>query len=365
MLLSRRPAVREPQRRRSRVRPGRLPLRRHRRRRLGRRSREPRAEHAEPPREDAAPRRAAPGLGAGDRRPRAPQPVALLVRPLDRRPLHRRRRAGRRRGGRLHAARRAPGSRTTAGTSTRARGATRRRHPGPGKLVFPVFEYGHDRGCTVVGGFVYRGKARPAERGRYIVGDYCSGIVWSFRVAGGKSGRPAGRAVRDLRRPHARSARTPPASSTRRRSRRRSLFRLTSGSSSLLAPRRAAAPVRARRTRARSATPVSSRSSRATSVKPSWCSVVRFSRSSSSAIRSSRSRSASSWRSPTSCCSTRAILRGELRRSVAGADDDRRLAPSASRSRSSAPAPVSSAETRRARRRAGRARRARAARARR
>jgi len=58
---------------------------------------------------------------------------------------------------------------------------------GPGKLVFPVFEYGRDRGCSVVGGYVYRGKARPAERGRYTVGDYCSGIAWSFRVEEGRT----------------------------------------------------------------------------------------------------------------------------------------------------------------------------------
>jgi glucose/arabinose dehydrogenase len=61
--------------------------------------------------------------------------------------------------------------------------------PGPGRLVFPVYEYGHDdRGqCTVIGGFVYRGAARPAERGRYVFGDYCSGRVWSFRVKGGEA----------------------------------------------------------------------------------------------------------------------------------------------------------------------------------
>ena len=58
--------------------------------------------------------------------------------------------------------------------------------PGPGKLVFPVFEYAQDAGgCSVIGGYVYRGRARPAERGRYIFGDYCSGIVWSLRVASG------------------------------------------------------------------------------------------------------------------------------------------------------------------------------------
>jgi glucose/arabinose dehydrogenase len=64
--------------------------------------------------------------------------------------------------------------------------------PGPGKLVFPVTEYGHDRGCSITGGYVYRGTNRRAERGRYIYGDYCSGNIWSFRISGGKA--------RDLRR---------------------------------------------------------------------------------------------------------------------------------------------------------------------
>jgi glucose/arabinose dehydrogenase len=56
---------------------------------------------------------------------------------------------------------------------------------GPGKLVFPVFEYDHGQGCSVTGGYVYRGSARPAERGRYVFGDYCSGTVWSFRISAG------------------------------------------------------------------------------------------------------------------------------------------------------------------------------------
>jgi glucose/arabinose dehydrogenase len=60
--------------------------------------------------------------------------------------------------------------------------------PGPGKLVFPVHEYTHGGGgCTVIGGFVYRGRARPAERGRYIFGDFCSGVVTSLHMAGGKA----------------------------------------------------------------------------------------------------------------------------------------------------------------------------------
>ena len=48
-------------------------------------------------------------------------------------------------------------------------------------------EYSHERGCTVVGGYVYRGKARPSERGRYMFGDYCSGVVWSLRISGSKA----------------------------------------------------------------------------------------------------------------------------------------------------------------------------------
>jgi glucose/arabinose dehydrogenase len=58
---------------------------------------------------------------------------------------------------------------------------------GPGKLVAPIFEYDHGRGCSVTGGFVYRGRARPSERGRYVFGDYCSGTVWSLRLGGGEA----------------------------------------------------------------------------------------------------------------------------------------------------------------------------------
>jgi glucose/arabinose dehydrogenase len=57
--------------------------------------------------------------------------------------------------------------------------------PGPGQLVFPVFEYRHDQGCSVTGGYVYRGRARPSERGRYVLGDFCSGTVWTLRVSSG------------------------------------------------------------------------------------------------------------------------------------------------------------------------------------
>lgn len=41
----------------------------------------------------------------------------------------------------------------------------------------PLFEYGHDQGCSVTGGYVYRG-TMPEWQGVYFYGDYCSGKVW-------------------------------------------------------------------------------------------------------------------------------------------------------------------------------------------
>ncbi len=48
-------------------------------------------------------------------------------------------------------------------------------------LVLPVAEYSHSLGCSVTGGYVYRGTAAPAFKGRYFYGDYCSGYVWTAR----------------------------------------------------------------------------------------------------------------------------------------------------------------------------------------
>ncbi len=56
-------------------------------------------------------------------------------------------------------------------------------------LELPVYEYGHDAGCSVTGGYVYRGKAIPALAGKYLFSDYCTGTVWSLvRDASGKAG---------------------------------------------------------------------------------------------------------------------------------------------------------------------------------
>ena len=50
-----------------------------------------------------------------------------------------------------------------------------------GILVEPRTEYTHDLGCSVTGGYVYRGtKLRQEAWGRYFYGDYCSGRIWSL-----------------------------------------------------------------------------------------------------------------------------------------------------------------------------------------
>jgi glucose/arabinose dehydrogenase len=46
--------------------------------------------------------------------------------------------------------------------------------------VLPVAEYSHDSGCSVTGGYVYRGSQYPALTGNYFFADYCSGIVWGL-----------------------------------------------------------------------------------------------------------------------------------------------------------------------------------------
>jgi glucose/arabinose dehydrogenase len=59
---------------------------------------------------------------------------------------------------------------------------------GPGQLVSPAYVYSHAaNNCSVTGGYVYRGRAVAAAAGRYFFGDYCSGMVWSLRVANGSA----------------------------------------------------------------------------------------------------------------------------------------------------------------------------------
>jgi glucose/arabinose dehydrogenase len=52
-------------------------------------------------------------------------------------------------------------------------------------LELPLVEYGHDNGCSVIGGYVYRGSALPTVQGHYFYADWCQGWVRSFRVGDG------------------------------------------------------------------------------------------------------------------------------------------------------------------------------------
>jgi glucose/arabinose dehydrogenase len=52
-------------------------------------------------------------------------------------------------------------------------------------LTLPTVEYDHSEGCSVTGGYVYRGTAMPALHGNYFYADYCAGWVRSFKIQGG------------------------------------------------------------------------------------------------------------------------------------------------------------------------------------
>ena len=55
-------------------------------------------------------------------------------------------------------------------------------------LVAPAFEYDHGagnaNGCSITGGYVYRGGAIPELAGRYFYSDYCGGYLKSFLASG-------------------------------------------------------------------------------------------------------------------------------------------------------------------------------------
>jgi glucose/arabinose dehydrogenase len=51
-------------------------------------------------------------------------------------------------------------------------------------LVPPIAVYSHELGCSITGGFVYRGSRFPVLRGGYLFADFCSGRVWALDAAG-------------------------------------------------------------------------------------------------------------------------------------------------------------------------------------
>ncbi|MCY4652430.1 MAG: PQQ-dependent sugar dehydrogenase [Dehalococcoidia bacterium] len=53
-------------------------------------------------------------------------------------------------------------------------------------LELPVAVYGRDGGCSITGGYVYRGSQIPSLYGAYVYGDFCSGKIWAFRYDGSR-----------------------------------------------------------------------------------------------------------------------------------------------------------------------------------
>ena len=61
----------------------------------------------------------------------------------------------------------------------------------------PVLDYGRAGGeCSVVGGVVVRDPGLTGLAGRYVYGDYCTGALRSFRIAGGKAAGDRGTGLR-------------------------------------------------------------------------------------------------------------------------------------------------------------------------
>ena len=52
------------------------------------------------------------------------------------------------------------------------------------KFEPPIIEYGHNEGCSVTGGYVYRGRLWDSIYGSYIYGDFCSGLIWALDFDG-------------------------------------------------------------------------------------------------------------------------------------------------------------------------------------
>ncbi len=79
----------------------------------------------------------------------------------------------------------------------------------PTGFTMPVLEYDHGQGCSIIGGFVYRGCRMPDLRGTYFYADFCSAFVRTFEgVSGGDAQHLADRTA-DLEPPGAPSISAP------------------------------------------------------------------------------------------------------------------------------------------------------------
>ena len=47
-------------------------------------------------------------------------------------------------------------------------------------LIQPIAAYGRDEGCSVTGGYMYRGTEYPALYGNYFLADFCFGTIWGL-----------------------------------------------------------------------------------------------------------------------------------------------------------------------------------------
>ena len=61
---------------------------------------------------------------------------------------------------------------------------------GSTSAIPPIAEYSHDGGCSVTGGYVYRGTQQPMLLGTYLFSDYCSGTIWTLPASDGVAPRP-------------------------------------------------------------------------------------------------------------------------------------------------------------------------------
>ena len=52
-------------------------------------------------------------------------------------------------------------------------------------LTLPILDYDHNQGCSITGGYVYRGSAIPELQGRYLYSDFCEGWLRSLRFDSG------------------------------------------------------------------------------------------------------------------------------------------------------------------------------------
>ncbi len=56
--------------------------------------------------------------------------------------------------------------------------------PAPAGSTLPVFEYTRDEGCSITGGFVYRGDAITSLQGAYVFADLCDTTIRALRADG-------------------------------------------------------------------------------------------------------------------------------------------------------------------------------------